>query len=329
MDNQVVLEIRDLVVTAKTLRGEIELLRIEYLRLDKGEILGIVGESGSGKSILALAILNLLPDNVKITQGEILFCGKDIVKMSKKQMRETLLGKQMTMIFQDPMASLNPVYTVKQQLEDVIRANNRNLSRKEVTEKAISMLNTVKLSDPEMTMKKYPHELSGGMRQRVLIAMALSSGANFLISDEATRALDVTIQAGILELMEELAASMGLSVLFVTSNIALAAAVCTNLGVIYSGEIVEIGKARDILSDPRHNYTKAFLSCLPTPEKKGKLMDAVPGRMPDPFYKPKGCKFAPRCDRCGPLCETVSPKLRSVGEDHDIACYYPIEREAT
>lgn len=321
MEKEKVLEINNLVVTAKTLKGNAELLRIERLVINRGEIVGVVGESGSGKSILALAILKLLPDNVSITQGEILFCGENIINMSKRQIREKLLGKRMTMIFQDPMASLNPVYTVGKQLKDVIKANKPSMKKKELTAKAIEMLSLVKLSDPEMTMDKYPHELSGGMRQRVLIAMALSAGADFLISDEATRALDVTIQAGILKLMEELAASLGLSVLFITSNIALAAAVCSQISVIYSGEIVEIGRAASILSTPQHSYTKAFLSCLPTPEVKGKVMEAVPGRMPSPLDKPTGCKFNPRCDKCMDVCKEIIPCLTDFDIDHQIACH--------
>ncbi len=319
--NNIVLEINNLVVKANTIKGEAELLRIDHLAMRKGEILGVVGESGSGKSILALTILDLLPGNVRIAEGEILFNGENIAKLSHKQMRSKYLGKQLTMIFQDPMASLNPVFTVKQQLEGVILANSTGLDKKKVTAKAIEMLRLVKLSDPEMTMEKYPHELSGGMRQRVLIAMALSAGANFLISDEATRALDVTIQAGILQLMEELAKTLGLSVLFITSNIALAAAVCSNLGILYSGEIVEQGPAGKILGDPRHSYTRTFLSCLPTPDKKGKVMKAVPGRMPDPLMKPNGCKFHPRCAACMEVCKTQRPVLRPIDGNHSIACH--------
>jgi len=317
----IVLEIKDLVVRAKTIKGESELLRIDHLVVNRGEILGIVGESGSGKSILALTILGLLPSNVRIVSGQVLFNGVDLAKKSRKQLTGEYLGKQMTMIFQDPMASLNPVFTVKQQLEGVIKANSHGLSRNEVTQKAIGMLNLVKLSDPEMTLRKYPHELSGGMRQRVLIAMALSAGANFLISDEATRSLDVTIQAGILKLMEELASSLGLSVMFITSNIALAATVCYNLGILYSGEVVEIGPVKEILRNPKHSYTRAFLSCLPTPQKKGKVMEAVPGRMPDPLDKPKGCKFHPRCAMCQEICMRDIPHLHGVSEDHRIACH--------
>ena len=319
--NNIVLEINDLLVKANTIKGEAELLRIDHLQVNKGEILGIVGESGSGKSILALTILDLLPSNVRIVSGEIRFNGEDISKLSHKQMRSKYLGKQLTMIFQDPMASLSPVFTVRQQLEGVIRANSSGLDKKQVHSKAVEMLSLVKLSDPEMTMEKYPHELSGGMRQRVLIAMALSAGANFLISDEATRALDVTIQAGVLKLMEELAATLGLSVLFISSNIALAAAVCSNLGILYSGEIVESGSAKDILQNPQHCYTKAFLSCLPTPEKKGMVMTAVPGRMPDPLMKPEGCKFHPRCSQCEQICRETRPILHTIGNSHAVACH--------
>jgi peptide/nickel transport system ATP-binding protein len=222
------------------------------------------------------------------------------------------------------MASLNPVFTVKQQLEGVIKENNLRFSSKQVTTQAIEMLNLVKLSDPEMTMSKYPHELSGGMRQRALIAMALSAGAEFLISDESTRSLDVTIQAGILQLLEELARTLNLSVLFITSNVALAAVVCSYLRILYSGEIMEAGSVNELLSNPKHNYTQAFLSCFPTPENKNRLMPSVPGRMPDPLEKPAGCKFNPRCKDCFELCLTTIPELKKYRGEHYLACHLPL-----
>jgi peptide/nickel transport system ATP-binding protein len=324
MSEDNILEINDLEVRAKTIKGVSELLRIEHMTIKRGEISGVVGESGSAKSILALTIIGLLPNNVHVERGEILFNGEDLTKKSRRELSQEYFGKQLTMIFQDPMASLNPVFTVKDQLDGVIKENNPRFSANQVTAKAIEMLDLVKLSDPEMTMSKYPHELSGGMRQRVLIAMALSAGANFLISDESTRSLDVTIQAGILQLMEELARTLNLSVLFITSNVALAAVVCSTLRILYSGEIMEAGTVSEILSNYQHPYTKAFLSCFPTPENKNKIMASVPGRMPDPLDKPMGCKFNPRCPECFEKCLSIIPELKKIQAEHYMACHLPV-----
>jgi peptide/nickel transport system ATP-binding protein len=318
--NKTVLQIQDLEVKAKTIAGTSELLKIKNMELAGGEILGLVGESGAGKSILALTIMGLLPNNVYVARGKILYKGEDLLKKSKREM-EKIRGEKLTMIFQDPMASLNPVFTVKQLLSGVIKAHNPALNKKEIYKKALEMIELVKLSDPEITLQKYPHELSGGMRQRVLISMALSSGADLLISDEATRALDVTIQAGILKLLAELGEKLNLSTIFISSNIALAAAVCRRIGILYSGELIEIGEAKQILQNPSHLYTRSFLASLPSPDKKGKPLPIVKGRIPDPLNKPKGCTFSPRCPNFSQECSTEAPDLKEVSPGHFVACY--------
>ena len=313
-----VLSIENLACTAKTLWGKQTLLDISRLEIGDGEILGLVGESGSGKSILAQALLRILPGNVSKTAGKIIFRGVDMDTVSERDMRRAYRGKQMAMIFQDPMASLNPVFTVFQQIGAVIREHYRGLSSSQVKERAIEMLKLVKLSDPDITLGKYPHELSGGMRQRILIATALCSGAKFLISDEATRSLDVTIQAGILKLLESLRTDLGLSTLFISSNMALAASVSERIGILYGGNLVEIGRTEKVLSDPRHFYTKLFLSCLPTQESKNKPMKVVKGLVAVKFGN--GCKFAVACPDAGPECKKMVPALIDVGDGHFVSC---------
>lgn len=320
MIREPVLQIKDLEVKARTIMGTAELLKIKNLELHEGEILGLVGESGSGKSILALTIMGLLPSNVYISKGNILYNGENLLQKSKREMAERIRGKKITMIFQDPMASLNPVFTVNQLVSGVIQAHNPGMNRRQVYNKALEMLQLVKLSDPEITMGKYPHELSGGMRQRVLIAMALSSGADLLISDEATRALDVTIQAGILKLLSELGNKLNLSTIFISSNIALVATVCQRLGILYSGELMEIGPTKDIIKKPGHLYTKSFLASLPGVEKKGRELPIIKGRIPDPLNKPEGCMFSPRCPMFTEECSKTTPMLKELSPGHYVAC---------
>ena len=312
-----ILSIRNLVCRAKTIWGETTLLDIPQLDMHEGEILGIVGESGSGKSILAQTILKILPRNVRPTSGEIVFGGEDLLKKPEREMSQAIRGKEMAMIFQDPMASLNPVFTVQDQMETVLREHNPGLSGSSLTAKAVEMLELVKLSDPEFTIKKYPHELSGGMRQRVLIATALCSGAKFLISDEATRALDVTIQAGILKLLERLKQELGLSTLFISSNIALAASVCERIGILYCGSIVELGPVESVLKNPGHFYTRMFLSCLPTPDKKGRPMPVPNMALSTDSH---GCPFADFCPDVGKECKEDKPALYEKTPGHYVAC---------
>jgi oligopeptide/dipeptide ABC transporter ATP-binding protein len=315
------LEIRDLRLHATTLDGTADLINIPLLNLGAGEILGIVGESGSGKSLLAMTILSLLPGNVYVQSGSVMYRGEDLLALSRQEMARRIRGKRITMIFQDPMASLNPVFTIEEQFSAVIRQHNPALDARAIHRKAIEMFDLVKLSDPEVTIRKYPHELSGGMRQRVLIATALSSGAEILISDEATRSLDVTIQAGILDLLRDLAARLGFSTLFISSNIALSAAVSRRLGILYSGKLVELGPVEEILTHPDHEYTKSFLASLPTAEKKGKLLPIIPGRIPDPLHKPPGCVFSPRCPLYEKGCSAADPGLYEVSPGHFVSCF--------
>lgn len=266
MDN--ILEIKDLKINYKTFEGEKNVLDIDYIGIKKGETYGIVGESGAGKTVLALSILRLLsvPPGV-IKNGEILFEGENLLLKKEREMRK-IRGKKISMIFQDPMSTLNPVFTVGQQICRVIR-NNQGLSKKNSYEKALEMLNLVKLPDAANIMTKYPHELSGGQRQRIIIAIALSCGAEFLIADEPTRNLDVTIQAGILKLIKELQENLNITILFIANNLGLVSAVCDRVGILYNGKIVESGPVEEVIRNPASDYTKTFINALPKDKHDG------------------------------------------------------------
>lgn len=314
-----ILNIEHLQCTAKTIWGSKVLLDISQLNIYKGEILGLIGESGSGKSLLAQSILKILPRNVRKTRGSIYFDGIDLDSISNKTMSREYRGKKMSMIFQDPMASLNPVFTVSEQINAVIKQHNPDLSTAEQYSKAIEVLKLVRLSDPEITIKKYPHELSGGMRQRVLIALALCSGSKFLISDESTRALDVTIQAGILELLKNLRKELGLSILFISSNIPLAMSISDRVGILYEGQVVESGLCDDILRSSKHIYTQQFLASLTTPEMKGKnIAVEVVERSSNTSL---GCRFACKCPKASDICFKVAPILKDIASEHYVACH--------
>lgn len=314
-----ILNIEHLQCTAKTIWGSKVLLDISQLNIYKGEILGLIGESGSGKSLLAQSILKILPRNVRKTRGSIYFDGIDLDSISNKTMSREYRGKKMSMIFQDPMASLNPVFTVSEQINAVIKQHNPDLSTAEQYSKAIEVLKLVRLSDPEITIKKYPHELSGGMRQRVLIALALCSGSKFLISDESTRALDVTIQAGILELLKNLRKELGLSILFISSNIPLAMSISDRVGILYEGQVVESGLCDDILRSSKHIYTQQFLASLTTPEMKGKKIAVeVVERSSNTSL---GCRFACKCPKASDICFKVAPILKDIASEHYVACH--------
>ena len=263
-----VLEIKNLKVNYKTIDDERTVLDIDHIGIPKGKTYGLVGESGAGKTVLALTILRLLqcPPG-QIVSGEILLNGEDLLKKTEKEMR-SIRGRKIAMIFQDPMSSLNPVYTIREQMVNVVR-ENRGLKGKEAEQAALDMIRTVKLPDPEKTIEKYPHELSGGQRQRVIIGMALLCGAEFLIADEPTRNLDVTIQAGVLKLLADLQKQFGVTVLFIANNLGLISAVADEMGVLHNGVIVDRGDAKTLLQTTEHPYTKKLISAV-TQAKKDK-----------------------------------------------------------
>jgi len=314
-----ILEIKNLKVDFGTFRGMAHVLDIESLCIREGEIYGIAGESGSGKSILALSILNLISPPGKIKQGQVLFNGMDLLKLNQREMTR-VRGEKIAMIFQDPMASLNPVLTVGHQMMITIR-HHRKLSARDAEKEAKKRFEDVKLPDPDTTFNKYPHELSGGMRQRVLIALALSCGAKFLIADEATRALDVTIQAGILDLLKDLRQKIGTTIFLITNSLGVAAQMCDRVGILYTGRILEEAPVNDIFKNPVHPYTKALIDAVPTSSLKDQKLPNIGGFVPDPIQLPSGCTFEPRCPQAMEICRNANPKKAGVGPDHFAACH--------
>jgi oligopeptide transport system ATP-binding protein len=315
-----ILDVKDLRTSFFTHVGEVKAVRGVSFSLAKGEALGIVGESGSGKSVTMMSIMKLLQENGKVVGGEVNFDGKNIKDMPEKEM-EKIRGNDIGMIFQDPMTSLNPVFTVGQQLTEPL-IKHRKISKKEAEKLAVGMLNLVGIPSPEQRMKQYPHEFSGGMRQRVMIAMALICDPKFLIADEPTTALDVTIQAQILELMKKLKNELGTAIILITHDLGVVADVCDRINVMYGGIIVESGDVRDIFYRARHPYTWGLLGSVPNPKEiiREKLKP-IEGQPPDLLNPPVGCPFAARCEYAMKLCIEKQPPLLKIGEGHSAACW--------
>ena len=319
------LEVRDLRVSFDTYAGEVQAVRGVNFHLDAGETLAIVGESGCGKSVSMQTIMKLLPSPpVRLKSGEILFEGKDLAKLSDKEM-EPYRGKELSMIFQDSMTSLNPTMRVGKQMCEGIRCHQK-VSMDEARRIAVDMLAQVGLPDPEGAFRRYPHTMSGGQRQRVMIAMALACNPKILIADEPTTALDVTIQAQILKLMNDLKREHGTSILFITHDLGVICQMADDIAVMYCGQVVELASARTVFSHPRysHPYTEGLMVSIPRLDTPANVrLDAIPGAVPHPLALPKGCKFAPRCKYCTRKCEEEEPEFVTVGENHQIRCFYP------
>lgn len=287
--------------------------------VQEGETLGIVGESGSGKSVTALSIMRLIPSPpAKIVDGKILFKGEDLLLKSEDEMRR-IRGKEISMIFQEPMTSLNPVLTIGAQISEAIMLHE-GVSKKEALEKSEHLLHLCKVSLPKKRLRQYPHELSGGMRQRAMIAMALACNPSLLIADEPTTALDVTVQAQILDLILELQKRMGTAVLFITHDLGVINEVADNVAVMYCGRIVEYGPTKDVLRHPLHPYTKGLLASLPTIKGPRKPLKSIKGSVPSPQEILSGCRFAPRCDYASDRCVHTEPTLSKV-DDRLVRCY--------
>ena len=289
------------------------------ITVEEGEILGLVGESGSGKSVTAKNVMRLLPTPpASVLSGEILFKGRDILKLSEKEMR-SVRGNEISMIFQEPMTSLNPVYTCGNQIMEAVMLH-QHVDKKTARAKAEEMLKLVGMSMPEERLKNYPHELSGGMRQRVMIAMALCSNPSLLIADEPTTALDPTIQAQILELIGELQKKLGMSVLYITHDLGVVAKICDKVAVVYAGEIVESGTLKEIYTDKRHPYTIGLFDSLPDIENDASTLKVIQGMVPDPANLPDGCKFHPRCPYATEACQTGKIKPVKLSDSHMVRC---------
>lgn len=284
----------------------------------EGETFGLVGESGSGKSITCRSLMGLVHVPGRITGGKVIYKGKDVVKATPAEFAR-IRGKEMSMIFQEPMTALNPVLKIGEQLVETFK--NMGLTSKERWERSIEMLQKVGIPSPELRINDYPHQFSGGMRQRAMIAIALASQPKLLLADEPTTALDVTIQAQIIDLLEQLKNDMGMSMILVTHNLGVASQICNRIAVMYGGNIMELAHTRDLFKSPANPYTKGLLASLPVRKKKGEKLYAIPGIPPSLLNMPEGCPFAPRCDSAMNICTKVLPPLYPVGEDHHSRCH--------
>lgn len=327
--DQKILEIKNLQTSFFTEGGEVKAIDDVSFNVYKGKTLGIVGESGCGKSVTSLSIMRLIPNPPgRIMGGQILYHGRDLLKVSLAEMR-AIRGNEISMIFQEPMTSLNPVFTIGNQICEAI-ALHQDLSKKEIQNKAIEMLKLVGIPSPEKRVNDYPHQLSGGMRQRVMIAMALSCNPQVLIADEPTTALDVTIQAQILDLLKELQQKVGMALILITHDLGVVAEVADEVAVMYAGKVVEQGTVREIFSSPKMPYTRGLLNSIPTLSKdptgkvKKKRLETIPGIVPNLLYLPQGCRFQERCSYVIDACRAQEPQLRIIAQNsempHAIRC---------
>jgi oligopeptide/dipeptide ABC transporter ATP-binding protein len=321
---EALLSIRGLRTTFQTPEGLLPAVDGVDLEVFSGETLGVVGESGCGKSVTALSVLRLLPEPpARVEAGVVLFEGKDLLELPLPELRK-IRGNRIAMIFQEPMTSLNPVFTVGNQIEEVLRVHT-DLSRAARRQRVVELLDLVGMHSPEQRVRDYPHQLSGGMRQRVMIAMALACEPALLIADEPTTALDVTIQAQILELLDSLKERLHMAVLLITHDLGVVAETAQRVAVLYAGRVVESGPVEDLLRTPRHPYTQGLLLAMPGAgvERRAPL-HVIPGVVPDLVDRPSGCRFRDRCERAQSICERVDPELENLGQARAVACHDPV-----
>ena len=321
------LEVRNLHTYFKTRNGTVKAVNDVSYTIERGKTLGIVGESGSGKSVSAMSILRLLDANGYIAGGSVYFEGRDLATLSTQEMYN-IRGNRISVIFQEPMTSLNPVFSIKRQLSEPFMIHQK-MNKRHAAEKSVEMLRAVQIPNPEAVVKMYPHQLSGGMRQRVMIAMALACKPDILIADEPTTALDVTIQAQILRLMNELQRENGTAIMFITHDLGVINEMADDVVVMYCGQVVEQAPARQIFTDcpQSHPYTEGLMYSIPRLYDDRKKLDPIPGMVPHPLDLPKGCKFAPRCKYCTERCMREEPPLAHVSESQLIRCFYPKKEE--
>ena len=315
------LEVKDLKVSFFTPAGEVKAVDGISYNLGYNEVMGIVGESGSGKSVEAYSIIGLLQKPGKVVGGSITFDGQDLLSFDEEQMRN-IRGKDISMIFQNPMTCLNPVYTIGNQLMEALQCHDDKITKEEAWDRAVHMLELVGINNAEKRMTQYPHEHSGGMRQRAMIAMALISEPKLLIADEPTTALDVTIQAQILDVMKDIQKRVNTSIIFITHNLGVVAEVCDKVSVMYAGKIVEQGDVNDIFYNPQHPYTKALLASMPRLDEDGhERLIPIEGTPIDLLNPPQGCNFGPRCKECRKICLSKKPPYADLGNGHISACW--------
>ena len=317
------LEVRDLRTSFFTDAGEVRAVNGVSFNLERGRVLGIVGESGSGKSVTAYSIMQILAGTGKIVGGSIKFDGQELVGAGEKVMKD-IRGNKISIIFQDPMTSLNPTYTIGRQLmEAILLHTDRN--KQQAYDRAVEMLRLVNVNEPEKRMKQYPYEFSGGMRQRVMIAMALACEPDILIADEPTTALDVTIQAQILELMKSLQEELGMAIIMITHDLGVVAQLCDEVIVMYAGSICEQGSADEIFYNPKHEYTKGLLRSIPTAHTAGTRLKPITGTPIDLLNMPAGCPFAPRCDAAMKVCIRQRPERMIINDEHFASCWMNVK----
>ena len=319
--SETILKVEDLKTSFMTSSGEVQAVRGVSFEVHKGEMLGIVGESGSGKSVTSMSILRLLADTARIKNGKIEFEGTDLTKVSDKQMRE-IRGQKIAMVFQDPMSSLNPLIPVGKQVAEMIHVHHPEMKRDELQAATLELFREVRIPEAEKRLKSYPHEFSGGMRQRVMIAMALACKPKLLIADEPTTALDVTIQAQILGLMNDLRHKLGMSIIMSTHDLGVVAQMCEKIAVMYAGHIVEYGTTDEIFYNPQHEYTKGLINSIPklNAEEKERLVP-IEGQPVDLLNPPAGCPFAPRCKSCMKVCLNKMPPRTELSDTHYTYCW--------
>jgi oligopeptide transport system ATP-binding protein len=318
------LEVNDLHTSFFTDAGEVRAVNGVSFNLERGKVLGIVGESGSGKSVTAYSIMQILAGTGKIVSGSIKFDGQELVGAGEKVMKD-IRGNKISIIFQDPMTSLNPTYTIGHQLMEAIMLHT-DRDKKQAWDRAVEMLKLVNVNSPEKRMKQYPYEFSGGMRQRVMIAMALACEPDILIADEPTTALDVTIQAGILELMKDIQKEIGMAIIMITHDLGVVAQLCDEVIVMYAGGVCEQGTADEIFYNPCHEYTKGLIRSIPTTSNDGEKLEPISGTPIDLLNMPAGCPFAPRCDAAMKICIREKCERMVINEDHQSACWMNVKK---
>ena len=323
-NNENLLKVNNLEVSFFTYAGEVKAVRGISYELKPGEVMGIVGESGSGKSVSSYGLMGIIPEPGKVIGGSIEFDGKEITKLSDRELLK-IRGKDIGMIFQDPMTSLNPVFTVGNQIEEALKKHT-NMNKTERKARMIELFQLVGINQPEKRINQYPHEFSGGMRQRVMIAMALSCNPKLLIADEPTTALDVTIQAQIIELMKELRTKTNMSIIFITHDLGVIADICDKVAVMYAGNIIETGTIDEIFYEPKHPYTWGLLKSMPkiNSEEHERLIP-IEGNPVDLINPPKGCAFAPRCSNCMKICTEKVPPACNISDGHQALCWLPVK----
>ena len=324
--NEMLLEVEGLKTYFHTFKGVVKAVDDISFNLKKGEILGIVGESGSGKSVTSFSILGLVEEPGVVKADKIVFDGKDLTSLSEKDM-EKVRGKDISMVFQDPMTSLNPLYTIQQQMEEVLILHAPELNKEQRRARCLELMTAVGIPNPEDRLAAYPHQFSGGMRQRVIIAIALATSPKLIIADEPTTALDVTIQAQILKLMKRLVRERGASLILITHDLAVVSEMVDKINVMYCGKIVERGDINTVIRHPSHPYTEGLLGSIPKLNTPSDRLDYIPGMVPNMFELPEGCYFAPRCKYCQEICKTTKPETKDLGGGHCVACHFPLGQD--